>query len=636
MSDEDANRFFDAVDKMLEAKSGVHGSSEFFRCASYHGEPPPIHCHHGRETFPGWHRIYLMDFENALQTADRALGRDGNVSLPYWDWAVNPQDGIPKIVRERFTGWPDDFWPDSLKSNARTQGLTRNDDRGVANQLRSWRVAEQARDCLLASQHWAHASTRHSGTYPSIEAPHNSVHTIAGGSGGQMGSVAWAAYDIVFWLHHCNVDRIYESYLRIEPDSAQEFERFQDTQKVDMFEADFEPFKKANGAAYTAKDTFSTEALGYEYDRLDREPAQQLRQAPSLILFSQVKVYEFESKCYQIHAWIVEKGKEEEFKVAETVDDIDYDSANYCGGAGIFGRGMECQNCVNRPPQDIVIDITSALNALAVSRYAVKPIIRVLETTDDDAGLKPLSDTPLPSPVIVGPLFRNVDGAEVLDQEDKKSNDENEVMALQRFLQKFGYYGAERKIDGDYGDYTAQAVSDYQTATGALEVTGVADAATRKAILGNKRCENIDPFAANDVVDKECDGAFGYAKKDLSYFVGVSPGYLMREDVVRVIGKACAEYSAKVNGLSFSFCGEQSAADIKFSFVMFNKEEDVLRFDGAGGVLGRGGNGYVHFDLAERWSVDDENLSDLYDPKTWRRGQPVLSLYYTALHELGR
>ncbi len=25
-----------------------------------------------------------MDFEQALQVADKALGKDGNVSLPYW------------------------------------------------------------------------------------------------------------------------------------------------------------------------------------------------------------------------------------------------------------------------------------------------------------------------------------------------------------------------------------------------------------------------------------------------------------------------------------------------------------------------------------------------------------------------
>ena len=32
---------------------------------------------------------------------------------------------------------------------------------------------------------------------------------------------------------------------------------------------------------------------------------------------------------------------------------------------------------------------------------------------------------------------------------------------------------------------------------------------------------------------------------------------------------------------------------------------------------------------------DQKELSDIHDVSTWRRGQPTISLYYTALHELG-
>jgi len=640
LSEAEAKRFFDAVDKTLESKSGP-GTSEFFRCASYHGQPPPIYCQHGRETFPGWHRIYLMDFEKALQAADRALGNDGNVALHYWDWSVRPEDGLPKIVRERFNGWPDDFWPDSLKQERHTQALRRASDRSITSQLRSWGVGQEAYDCLLATQHWVHASTQFSGAYPSIESPHNSVHVIVGGNGGQMGGVAWAAFDLAFWLHHCNVDRIYESYLAIEPDSAQEFENFQDNQQVDMFDADFEPFTKPDGSKYRPKDTFDTAALGYKYDDLLKAPSQnQLREAPTFILFSQVKVYEFESKCYQIHAFVVDKDKEDEFKEPATVDDIDYESANYAGGAGIFGRGMECQNCVNRPPQDIVIDITRNLRELGVSRYNVSVKVYVLETTEDTPNFLPLSETPLPEPVVTGPLFVNTDGDAMLDEEDKATNDANEVAALQRYLQKFGYYAPERKVDGDYGEYTAQAVRDFQTATGDLEVDAVAGPKTRGAIVRKKRCDNVDPFAKNEVVDKEVNFAEAtYAKsKEIKYFVGVQPGYLKRADVEACIQRACAQYADNCP-LTFTAVTDENEADIKFKWMMFNREDDPLRYDGSGGVLGRGGNGYVEFDTAERWVIgqgdDEKQLSDLQDKSTWYRGQPTISLYYTALHELG-
>lgn len=39
-----------------------------------------------------------------------------------------------------------------------------------------------------------------------------------------MSSIAFAAFDILFWLHHCNVDRFFEKYIQLEPDSYEEFD----------------------------------------------------------------------------------------------------------------------------------------------------------------------------------------------------------------------------------------------------------------------------------------------------------------------------------------------------------------------------------------------------------------------------
>ena len=44
--------------------------------------------------------------------------------------------------------------------------------------------------------------------------------------GGIMASYQ-SSFHPVFWLHHCNVDRIYDKYLELEPDSATEFEAHQ-------------------------------------------------------------------------------------------------------------------------------------------------------------------------------------------------------------------------------------------------------------------------------------------------------------------------------------------------------------------------------------------------------------------------
>ena len=433
---------------------------------------------------------------------------------------------------------------------------------------------------------------------------------------------------------------MYESYLAVEPDSAAEFESFQSRQSVDMFSSEFLPFVKVDGGGYSAADTFSTRSLGYAFDRLLGAPPLRLQEAPTVVLFAQIKVAEFESVCYQLHCFVVEKGKEDEFAAPLTVDQIDYESPHYGGGAGIFGRGMECQNCVNRPPQDIVIDISRSLRALALSRHAVTAKVLVLETTATESALKPLSETPIPSPVITGPLFAETAGDVLLDEEHRASNDELEVAALQRYLQKFGYYAAGRAVDGDFGAVTKQAVVDLQRAAGTLKVDGIAGPKTRASIVSTKRCDNVDPFAANDVVDGNVHFADSdYAeKREIRYFIGSQPGYLSRTAVEGAIERACAQYAA-ATPLSFAQSDDAETADITFSWTLFEREGDPLRFDGTGGVLGRAGDGFVHFDEAERWIIGDDDdqkeLSDLSDPKTWHRGQPTISLQFTALHELG-
>jgi hypothetical protein len=60
--------------------------------------------------------------------------------------------------------------------------------------------------------HWRAASTRWGGGV-SLETPHNDVHVACGFP---MTSVTFAAFHPVFFLHHCNIDRLYEGYLRAQ------------------------------------------------------------------------------------------------------------------------------------------------------------------------------------------------------------------------------------------------------------------------------------------------------------------------------------------------------------------------------------------------------------------------------------
>jgi len=42
----------------------------------------------------------MLEFERSLRRADMALGKDGNIGLPYWDWMEPEVNGevVPGIV----------------------------------------------------------------------------------------------------------------------------------------------------------------------------------------------------------------------------------------------------------------------------------------------------------------------------------------------------------------------------------------------------------------------------------------------------------------------------------------------------------------------------------------------------------
>lgn len=138
-------------------------------------------CDHGTWFFLPWHRAYLYQFELTL----RRLIRD-DFRLPYWDWTVSGE------IPAKLTNSP-------LLS---TLGLTRrNNNVGTRYQSIMADINEFPDFDSIGGD------SRSSGC---IEWPHNSVHATIGGT---MGSVALAGRDPLFWLHHCNVDRMWSMWM---------------------------------------------------------------------------------------------------------------------------------------------------------------------------------------------------------------------------------------------------------------------------------------------------------------------------------------------------------------------------------------------------------------------------------------
>jgi tyrosinase len=231
LSDEERARFVAAVKKMKEPRPP--DDSVYDKYVKWHLESMPegtISPAHGGPAFLPWHRQFILFFENDLRAADKALGNDGSITLPYWDWTDPVSRGAAPLLAARI--WKEDFmggdgdpadfhrvttgpfatdWP--LPYNAGDLPfLTRRfglDGFSLLSAYEDWTEAKKAARYDAPSWDWqakGKDSFRNSleGFQPKRQL-HNLVHRWVGGSMAPTTS----PNDPIFFLHHCNVDRLW-------------------------------------------------------------------------------------------------------------------------------------------------------------------------------------------------------------------------------------------------------------------------------------------------------------------------------------------------------------------------------------------------------------------------------------------
>merc|ERR1712233_228702 len=159
----------------------------------------------------------------------------------------------------------------------------------------------------------------------------------------------------------------------------------------------------------------------------------------------------------------------------------------------------------------------------------------------------------IPEPSIEGPYFQSDDATDSLsavDNEDEiknKSGQEiDDVKKLQLLLKKYGRY--KGKIDGWYGPKLAAAVQEFQK-DNALKTDSVFGPKTRAALMAPRLDDKGD-----DYEDSPCPYApDGPAVK---YYVGRSPGYMPRKEVVEEITSALKQWSDASGVNEFLFDGK--------------------------------------------------------------------------------
>jgi len=152
------------------------------------------HGHGGPAFFP-WHREYLLRFERDLQAIDP------NVSVPYWDWTdanLNSAGTESLIWRNDFMGGPGAAGTGAVTTGPfAAWGLIRNAFNIFQFPGTGGTIAN-----FMASSNYT--------TFRQIEAPHGAAHVWVGGF---VGNASIAPRDPVFWLIHCNVDRLWAEWI---------------------------------------------------------------------------------------------------------------------------------------------------------------------------------------------------------------------------------------------------------------------------------------------------------------------------------------------------------------------------------------------------------------------------------------
>ena len=199
--------------------------------------------------FPAWHRVYLYYFEQIVRNV---LG-DSSFSLPYW----NPASGnvadlsIPAAFRDSSSPLYDDTRYSLINQGVRIDNVVLAPNWLTVNCLNEPRYITSATSGI--------------GFCPAADInPHFLVHIGIGGDMSDGFNVV--VKDPIFWVHHANIDRLWESWNRL----------FLHTNPLDS-QWRTRTFTWADGTGkpvnVAVSDAQRISQLGYQYDNYSRPPS---------------------------------------------------------------------------------------------------------------------------------------------------------------------------------------------------------------------------------------------------------------------------------------------------------------------------------------------------------------------------
>jgi tyrosinase len=210
-------------------------------CQAHH---PPGH----EDDFLSWHRMFVYYFEEII----RDVSGEKSFTLPYWNYSVaGPNHGV---IPPEFTMKNDPLFK-ALYVENRNPGVNQGHP-----------IDQGQPPGLLNPVELAECFYEPTGSHPGFcgrldGGLHAVVHVLVG-DGQNMGTVPWAARDPIFWLHHCNIDRLWASWNdagRTNPSTMGSFTFAEKKKKVVATDTDWM--------------VAQTEKHGYCYDHLEPVPS---------------------------------------------------------------------------------------------------------------------------------------------------------------------------------------------------------------------------------------------------------------------------------------------------------------------------------------------------------------------------
>ena len=178
-------------------------------------------CQHASWYFLPWHRGYVGTFEAIVAAKVKALTGD-DWALPYWNYldAANPD---ARNLPEAFLA---DTMPDGTENPLKYyRGTPMRDAAVTAIEPERFDKFDldsmEENDFLVGNQGGIGLGGGISGGFIQFgnwtgdleQNPHNVVHVLVGQGGGWIGNPITAGIDPLFWLHHCNIDRLWQAWM---------------------------------------------------------------------------------------------------------------------------------------------------------------------------------------------------------------------------------------------------------------------------------------------------------------------------------------------------------------------------------------------------------------------------------------